>query len=121
MTLGLSDSGKMPETSNAGTEDVTTSPEGVYMVAKVLLTIAVLTATFEIAVAVFGRTGLLGHGDTGFIRFIWSGGAGALLAAVTGLVAVTFGLTHRLNALGAAFTTVIAALSIGIFLVALLK
>lgn len=91
------------------------------MVAKALLTIATLTAIFEIVVTVLGHAGLLGHGDTGFIRFVWSGGVAALLATLTGIIAIALGLTHRLNTFGVVSTTVLAVSSVGLFLVVLLK
>ena len=69
-------------------------------VAKALPAVAGSTVMFDVVLFVLCERRMLGHGDLGLARFFWGAGAAAVVAAVTGLVAIAFGFTRHLDAFG---------------------
>ena len=80
-----------------------------------LLATTALMAILEIVVTILADRGVLGEGENEFIRFGQIGAACALLAVVTGLVAVALGVVRRLNVYYAITTLVLAVVSVALF------
>ncbi len=86
------------------------------MAGKTLLAIAALTVFLEITLDVLARRGVLGYGDTRFLRHFWSSCVIAMLATLTGLIAAALGIKGSVDAWIAVATAMLSLFALGMFL-----
>ena len=82
------------------------------MVGKITLGITVLAVAFQVLLAPLSRFGLLGGGDTEFLRYGCGTAIAALIATVAAIGAVVLASSRQMNAWMAIGTVILALFSI---------
>lgn len=89
---------------------------GGIMAGKVVVGAAVLAVAFQVLLACVARAGLLGHGDTQFLRYAYGTAMTVMITTIAAVAAVGLGYARYINAWAVASTVVLAILSVVMFL-----
>jgi hypothetical protein len=86
------------------------------MASRIVPSAAVLAVAFQFLLACLSRAGLLGHGDTEFLRYAHGTAIAAVIATTAGAVALGLGYARCMSAWAVAAAIILAILSVVMFL-----